>query len=94
MCCERNNDGMITDFFTIGQLDPKQQLTFDLVHQEGVTDAGALMERHGKDEGLKHATAWNNRLASLSLLGLIVELREGRAKRYKPLFTSGEAYGS
>ena len=30
-------------------------------------------------------TAWNNRLASLSRLGLLMEMSHGRAKRYRPL---------
>lgn len=68
----------------VGNLDPKQRLTFDLV-QRGVTDAARLMREHGERENVKQ-TAWNNRLAALSSLGLVVELSAGRAKRYRPLF--------
>jgi hypothetical protein len=78
--------GRASNFATVGQLDPKQKLTFDLVQSHGETDAGELMREYGKSEGTKHTTAWNNRLASLASLGLIVELSQGRAKRYKPLF--------
>jgi hypothetical protein len=31
-------------------------------------------------------TAWNNRLSALAMSGLVVELSEGRSKRYKPMF--------
>ncbi len=70
----------------LGELDPKQRLTFDLVHERGETDAGALMRDFGESEGVKHTTAWNNRLASLAALGLIIEQSQGRSKRYRPLF--------
>ncbi len=70
----------------LGELDPKQRLTFDLVCEHGETDAGALMRSYGESEGLKHATAWNNRLASLASRGLVIEQSYGRAKRYRPLF--------
>jgi len=43
------------------------------------------MREYGEREGVKQ-TAWNNRLVSLAALGLIVEITQGRAKRYKPLF--------
>ncbi len=69
----------------LGKLDPKQRLTFDLVQKRGVTDAAELMRDHGEGENIKK-TAWNNRLAALAGLGLVVELVEGRTKRYRPLF--------
>jgi hypothetical protein len=64
--------------------DPKQKLTFEAVSERGETDAGELMRQNG--EGLKHATAWNNRLSSLATMGLIVEISRGRSKRYRSLF--------
>jgi len=69
----------------LGKLDPKQRLTFDLVQKRGVTDAAELMREYGKGENIQK-TAWNNRLAALAGLGLVVELVEGRTKRYRPLF--------
>lgn len=68
----------------LGKLDPKQRLTFDLVQKRGVTDAAELMRHHSAGENIKR-TAWNNRLAALASLGLVVELNEGRMKRYRPL---------
>ncbi len=86
MTCGLEEGGFVTNVAPIGELDPKQRLTFDLVHEHGETDAGALMRNYGQSEGLKHTTAWNNRLASLAALGLIVEESQGRTKRYRPLF--------
>ena len=90
MACVLSADDSVDAVSPIGELSPKQQLTFDLVHEHGNvdtgTDAGTLMSTCGEEEGPKHTTAWNNRLASLATLGLIVELSRGRAKRYRPLF--------
>jgi hypothetical protein len=70
----------------IGELDPKQRITFELVRKHGETDAGELMRAYGEGEGLKHTTAWNNRLTALAARGLLIEISQGRAKRYRPLF--------
>jgi hypothetical protein len=86
MLCALDEADAVTMAAPLGELDPKQRLTFDLVHEHGETDAGALMREYGKSEGVKHTTAWNNRLASLASLGLVIETSQGRAKRYRPLF--------
>lgn len=85
MCCRLDDEGRVSDAALIGSLDPKQRVTFELVNRLGETDAGTLMREHSKDEDIKQ-TAWNNRLAMLASLGLVVELSQGRAKRYRPLF--------
>ncbi len=85
MTCNARDDGDVWDATPLGELDPKQRLTFNLVRQHGETDAGALMRQYGESERVKHTTAWNNRLAALAALGLIVEQSQGRAKRYRPL---------
>jgi hypothetical protein len=84
LTCQLADDGTVSDSRLIGDLDPKQQLTFDLVRQRGETDAGELMRECGTKETVG-STAWNNRLSSLVALGLIIELSYGRTKRYKPL---------
>jgi hypothetical protein len=84
MLCSLDQNGKVDKPRMVGNLDPKQQLTFNLV-QKGVTDAARLMREHGETENIKQ-TAWNNRLAALTSLGLVVELSTGRAKRYRPLF--------
>lgn len=84
--CDLEADGKVSRTAIVGELEAKQRLTFDLVKQRGETDAGELMREYGKREKTRHATAWNNRLATLASLGLIVKMRQGRLKRYRPLF--------
>jgi len=86
LTCRLANNGAPSQPTLLGNLEAKQWLTFDLVRKHGETDAGELMKLHGKQEKVKHTTAWNNRLSSLARLGLIVEVREGRLRRYRPLF--------
>ena len=85
MTCHMSDDRRVREAAPLGQLDPKQQITFDLVQQHGETDAAELMRKYGKSERLKHANAWNNRLSALAAMGLVVERRQGRAKRYSSL---------
>jgi hypothetical protein len=85
LACRLAEDGTISEPRLIGDLDPKQQLTFDLVRKRGETDAVELMREHGANEPVG-STAWNNRLSSLVALGLVIEeISSGRTKRYRPL---------
>lgn len=86
MACTLASDGTVVDAGPIGSLEPKQKRTFELVHEHGETDAGELMEAYPDEDGITHRTAWNNRLAALASVGLVVEISQGRAKRYRPLF--------
>ena len=86
MACVVSDGSTVAEVSLMGELDPKQHLTFDLVQSLGETDAGTLMRKYGESEEVKHSTAWNNRLASLAALGLVIEQSQGRAKRYRPLF--------
>jgi hypothetical protein len=87
LMCHLAEDGTISETGIIGELDPKQQLTLDLVRRRGETDALELMQEYGANE-IKPVgpTAWNNRLSSLVALGLLIEeMSSGRTKRYRPL---------
>jgi len=86
MACIVGEDGTVLRCRHIGKLDPMQQLTFDLVNRVGETTANKLMSIENSQV---KATAWNNRLASLSSLGLICEQSHGRTKSYKPMFAGG-----
>lgn len=86
MACTLDPGGAVVEAGLIGNLDPKQRMTFDLVREHGETDAGELMRVYGESEGMKHTTAWNNRLAALAARGLLMEISQGRAKRYRPIF--------
>ena len=91
MTCSLDPEGAPQKAKLIGDLDPKQKMTFELVNSMGETDASELMREYGASENVKQ-TAWNNRLASLAGMGLVFELSQGRTKRYKRLFEKG-AYG-
>lgn len=86
MTCELGENETVKQTSILGELEAKQLLTFNLVQKHGETDAGELMREYGEREKVRHTTAWNNRLSALVGLGLIVELRQGRLKRYRPLF--------
>jgi hypothetical protein len=89
MLCSLDESGKPHQHRLIGELDPKQRITFDLVQKRGETGAAELMREYGKREKTTAQTAWNNRLSALANLGLVVELSQGRAKRYRPLFAEG-----
>jgi hypothetical protein len=85
LVCRLSADGAISDARLIGDLDPKQQLTFDIVRERGETDAVELTRDYKAKEDVG-STAWNNRLSSLVALGLLIEeMSTGRTKRYRPL---------
>ncbi len=81
--CALTPAGMVKRVELVGELEPKQRITFDLVEARGETDAASLMREQSEQVG---QTAWNNRLAALASMGLIVEMSQGRSKRYRKLF--------
>jgi hypothetical protein len=86
IACKLDKAGSVKQVALIGDLEPAQRRTLELVRERGETDAGELMRDYGEREKVTRTTAWNNRLTSLAYIGVLVELSEGRAKRYKPLF--------
>jgi hypothetical protein len=86
MLCCLDKDGTPHQPRLLGELDPKQRITFDLVQQRGETGAADLKKEHEGTENAPVQTAWNNRLAALANMGLLIELSQGRAKSYRPLF--------
>ena len=87
--CQLNEVDLVSDVCLVGKLDPKQQITFDLVNKLSEADANTLRDRYGATE---KTTAWNNRLAGLAARGLIREFTKGRAKYYRPVVEVGN-YG-
>lgn len=81
--CSLDKSGRVTDLGIIGQLDPKQKITLQAV-EAGETDAVTLSRKHKKKDDVSR-TAWNNRLSTLSSLGLVVEVDRGRSKHFLPL---------
>lgn len=85
IACILTSDGGVTDIRLIGNLDPKQAITFELVINLNGADASSLMKKFGAEEKTISTTAWNNRLASLVQRGLLREFTNGRSKFYRPL---------
>jgi hypothetical protein len=82
--CLLSDTDRITALHLIGELDPNYRQTFELVMRLGETDAGTLLRDYGGPETVTR-TAWNNRLAALSAMSLVVEVSHGRSKRYTPV---------
>ena len=84
VCCTLNPEGQPSFPHLLGELEAKQRLAFDLVRRFGEADASRL-KKESEDADDVGNTAWNNRLAALNRLGVLMEISEGRTKRYRPL---------
>jgi hypothetical protein len=91
LTCTLDAAGEVSKAGIIGTLEPKAQVTFELVCESGETDAKELMHVNAGREDVGH-TAWNNRLAGLVELGLVAEYTAGKAKRYRPVL-GGQPHG-
>jgi hypothetical protein len=80
---ETTQAGAVTKAELVGALDQKLLDTLELVRSKGETTA---VELHSDStDSTIGATAWNNRLAALASKSLIVELPQGRSKKYRPV---------
>ncbi|QEX15866.1 hypothetical protein FRZ44_11540 [Hypericibacter terrae] len=84
LTCSSEAGGHIRNVQLCGRLDEKLQETLSLVSQKGETTAAQLYEESRTVDSIG-ATAWNNRLASLAAKSLIVEVLQGRTKKYRPV---------
>lgn len=84
LTCNVDTDGQISNVQLCGKLDDKLKETFTLVNRKRETSAVELHAESKKVE-VVGATAWNNRLASLAAKSLIVEILQGRTKKYRPV---------
>jgi hypothetical protein len=84
VACTLKSGGRPAKPQVIGTLEEKQRLTLDAVLELEEADAGTLAERFGAAEKIG-VTGWHNRLASLVTGGILMEVRSGRAKRYRPV---------
>jgi hypothetical protein len=80
VAAKKLEDGQPVGLKVLGGIEPKQLESLRLVAQLGETDAKTAHEANGgTDTGV---TAWNNRLATLSALGLLTERKYGKTKYY------------
>jgi hypothetical protein len=84
LCCAVSTSGAVAEPHVLGQLEQKLRETFDLVVKLGETTAVQLHADSGESDGIG-ATAWNNRLTALANKSLLLEVSQGRAKKYRPL---------
>lgn len=66
----------------VGQLDGKQLEALKAVLALGETDVKTIA---AKSKEKVATTAWNNRLTALVAKGLLMEIPDGRSKRYRPV---------
>ena len=85
--CQVDQENRAHSPHLVGELEPKQRIAFDLVGKLG--EAGAPELKAADEPGGVTQTAWNNRLAGLSRLGLLMESSHGRNKRYRRLPLGG-----
>jgi hypothetical protein len=84
LTCSSDVVGRIANVQLCGRLDDKLQETLRLVSRKQETTAAQLHEELRNDDPVG-ATAWNNRLASLAAKSLVVEILQGRTKKYRPV---------
>jgi len=91
---ELKNDALVTcrldendhpyDARVIGELEDKQKVTLETVLIEREVNAVDLEKKYWDEEKIK-ATGWNNRLSSLVAKGILLEIKKGRQKFYRPI---------
>ncbi|MCC8978894.1 hypothetical protein [Bradyrhizobium acaciae] len=84
LTCVTDASGNIADVQLCGRLDEKLLETLKLVSAKRETTAAQLHEETRNVDAVG-ATAWNNRLSSLAAKSLVVEILQGRTKRYRPV---------
>lgn len=87
--CELNESGIVSRPQIIGIVDGKQQQALLEVLQREETDAPTL----AKTTPEQKPTVWNNRLSALVAKGLLMEVGNGKTKRYRAVI-EGLTYGS
>jgi hypothetical protein len=83
IACDLSATGEVNNPVLLGALEAKLGETFRLLKQKGSASA---IELHGEnDDDAIGPTAWNNRLNTLASKSLVMEVQDGRTKKYKPL---------
>jgi hypothetical protein len=84
LTCAADASATISDVQLCGRLDDKLHETLGLVSRKRETTAAQLHDEYRTIDTVG-ATAWNNRLASLAAKSLVVEILQGRTKKYRPV---------
>ena len=86
--CSLGSGDVVSSPRVLGVVDGKQQDALREVLTRGETDAPAL----AKTTPDQKPTVWNNRLAALVAKGLLMEVGNGKTKRYRAVL-EGLTYG-
>ncbi|RSY85967.1 hypothetical protein DAH66_09750 [Sphingomonas koreensis] len=81
--CGLNGAGAISDPHVLGVLDSAHAKTLRFIVERHPISAPELAKLY-PDEGIG-PTAWNNRLATLSAKGIVMELKSGKTKTFTPV---------
>ena len=84
LTCELTKQGKVKSSRIVGHLNEKQQLTFNAVLEAREADAATLESKYRESEQIQ-TTGWNNRLSSLVAKGVLMEIKKGRGKVYRPV---------
>jgi hypothetical protein len=84
LVCTLDNRNRVGAARLLGVLEDKDLKTFQAVATGKEVDATSLAEQYAPQEKIG-PTGWNNRLAGLVAKGIVMELRRGRAKFYRPV---------
>jgi hypothetical protein len=82
--CTVDRRSNVTSSRIAGELHEKQRLTFEAVVAAREADAASLERKFGSSEPIQ-ITGWNNRLSSLVAKGVLMEVKKGRSKVYRPV---------
>lgn len=81
--CNLSNAGDITNAHLLGALDSAHAKTLRFIAEYRLISAPELAKLH-PNEGVG-PTAWNNRLATLSSKGIVMEMKSGKTKTFSPV---------
>ena len=82
--CDLSANGEVSQVRLLGKLEQKLLETFNLVRQKGAASAVELHADSHESDGVG-PTAWNNRLSVLTSKSLVMEIAQGRTKKYQPV---------
>lgn len=84
LACDLATGGDITNVRLVGRLEEKLLETFNLLRQKGAASAVELHAESRESDRIG-PTAWNNRLNVLTSKSLVMEIAQGRTKKYQPV---------
>ncbi len=82
LACEIGGNGSPRNARLLGRLDEKLLETFNLVRAKGAATAVDLHAESRESDAIG-PTAWNNRLSALTGKSLVMEIAQGRTKKYQ-----------